>query len=386
MVGRIIVIADDEPLIAGPLARVIQGPNRRVIVCSDAESAAAVIENCAVSLLLTDVRMNSGFGHEGLELVRRASTVANAPQIAVMTGLCHPQIADEARARGAIAVLQKPFDFEDVESLVVRSPLVPIPPSMEMAPLVSHFPRLDGIIGGDGLLPVYQPIYDLTTDPITIHGFESLARYPAGAGFADIRTLLRYAELAGRVTNLDVHLLRNSFQHSRVVAGSFRMFVNVHPETLAVAGQLESIIRDAGAAGHSPESIVVEISEVAEIRDREVVCRMLKELHDQGVGLALDDVGSSVSHLWLFDRIPLDYVKIGPDFGSGFERDSARFRIIRNIQRLASDFGVPTVLEGIETAATLEATRELGISFGQGYHMSRPISAAALADLVDHAA
>lgn len=386
MEGRIVVIADSDPLVAGALAQAIQGQRRRVIVCGDAESVMAVTESYPVSLLLADTGMGSRSGHEGFDLVHHVSGQTHRPRVAVMTGLSDPWIAEVAMARGAVAVLEKPVDLDELESLIVCSSRVPIPSFMEFAPLVSHFPSLEQIVEGTSLTPVYQPIFDLTGHPITIHGFESMARYPEGAGFADIPTLLRYAELSSSVTEIEAHLLRNSLEHWSATAGGFRMFLSVHPATLADGLRIESILRASIEGGGSREDIVIEITEAAKIRDRDVVCKVLTDLHGQGVKLALDDLGASDSNLWLFDKVPLDYVKIGSDFGSGFERDEARTRIVRSICHLASDFGVAVVLEGIETSSTLEAARAMGIQFGQGFHVGMPVSNVVLNEFVDQAA
>ena len=39
---------------------------------------------------------------------------------------------------------------------------------------------------------------------------------------------------------------------------------------------------------------------------------------------------------------------------------------------LAQAFGLQTVAEGVEDAATLQLLRALGVDFAQGYHIARP--------------
>jgi EAL domain-containing protein (putative c-di-GMP-specific phosphodiesterase class I) len=45
---------------------------------------------------------------------------------------------------------------------------------------------------------------------------------------------------------------------------------------------------------------------------------------------------------------------------------------VRNILALAADFGCRVVIEGVETEATRDAARALGIELAQGYLFARP--------------
>ena len=66
------------------------------------------------------------------------------------------------------------------------------------------------------------------------------------------------------------------------------------------------------------------------------------------------------------------FFKISNAFGTGFEADQDKQRVVRNVLALAQDFGCSTILEGIETEATAAAAGELGIELAQGYYFSIP--------------
>ncbi len=78
----------------------------------------------------------------------------------------------------------------------------------------------------------------------------------------------------------------------------------------------------------------------------------------------------------IIDVIRPRFLKISQQFGTGFEEDPTKEKIVRNIIALAADFGCQTILEGVENEATLVAARELGIPLAQGYHLGRPGPAA----------
>ena len=92
---------------------------------------------------------------------------------------------------------------------------------------------------------------------------------------------------------------------------------------------------------------------------------------------AFDDVGSAYSHLDHIDVIRPKFIKTSKQFGTGFECDATKEKIVRSIIALGSEFGCSIIIEGVETEATLAAARELRIPFAQGYLFSRPAPAEA---------
>ncbi len=47
-------------------------------------------------------------------------------------------------------------------------------------------------------------------------------------------------------------------------------------------------------------------------------------------------------------------------------------RIVQSIISIAERFGLRTIAEGVEDAATLKLLRELGADYAQGFHLGRP--------------
>jgi EAL domain-containing protein (putative c-di-GMP-specific phosphodiesterase class I) len=95
-------------------------------------------------------------------------------------------------------------------------------------------------------------------------------------------------------------------------------------------------------------------------------------LREAGVRFALDDHASAYSHISTISMTRPSFIKISNAFGTGFETDRDKQRIVRNVLSLAQDFGCSTVIEGIETEATAAAAGRLGIELAQGYFFSIP--------------
>jgi EAL domain-containing protein (putative c-di-GMP-specific phosphodiesterase class I) len=115
-------------------------------------------------------------------------------------------------------------------------------------------------------------------------------------------------------------------------------------------------------------------------------------LRKLGVSLAIDDFGTGYSSLAYLSSLPIDSLKIDRSFVHGMRMGSKDAEIVRAIVSLGATLGKSVVAEGIETVSQLAQLRELGCEHGQGFHLSRPLTAeqaealleCLLADITDH--
>jgi EAL domain-containing protein (putative c-di-GMP-specific phosphodiesterase class I) len=107
---------------------------------------------------------------------------------------------------------------------------------------------------------------------------------------------------------------------------------------------------------------------------------VLDRLRALGVRLSLDDFGTGHSSLAYLKRLPLDEVKIDRSFVSGMTADENDMVIVRSTIDLARNLGLSVVAEGVESEDTLAELASLRCDTAQGFHLSRPLPADALAD------
>ena len=127
--------------------------------------------------------------------------------------------------------------------------------------------------------------------------------------------------------------------------------------------------------------VVLEVTERSGFTDAAADLAVFERLGEAGVRFALDDHGSAYSHLSLIDRIRPTFIKISQAFGTAFEEDPMRTRVVRHIAAMARDFGCRTILEGVETEATARAAAANAIDLVQGYYFGRPREAACWTDV-----
>ena len=221
-----------------------------------------------------------------------------------------------------------------------------------------------------GLTTAFEPIVAL--DDEHVFAFEALSRMRVGG--VGIEQLFDRAEARGESVALNFAAIRSAFRATATLPADALLFINADPAVVCSA-ELPSVIREGARKAAFPLTrVVVEITERSALLDVSAAARVLAELRLSGVRFALDDFGSGHSHLSQIEMIQPSFLKIGHNFGTAFEQNIARGHIVRNVAAMARDFGCRTILEGIESANTALAARNLGIDYAQGYHFSRAIA------------
>ena len=239
-------------------------------------------------------------------------------------------------------------------------------------------PSFDAILSDVNLIPHFQPIVMLEHPDAPPYGYESLARYRGNIPFCSCEFLFDYAKQLGRIADLELACIRQTLRWGAPLARRGKLFLNLHPHVFNRGHELvETILSECARNAVPTSNLVLEITEQDRLLDETAAVAAAEKLRKAGVQFALDDVGMSYSHLSIIDGIKPSYLKISQHFGTRFETNGSKRKIIRNIIALAADFDCDVVIEGIEEASTSGAAAAIGARFGQGFLYSRPRHAAA---------
>jgi EAL domain-containing protein (putative c-di-GMP-specific phosphodiesterase class I)/ActR/RegA family two-component response regulator len=362
-----ILIVDDDSMVSEAVAGGLARDGRRIIICRDIESARVVVETEEISAIVNDVRFQGDFSFEGLDFLDFLRTEAPSVPMILMTGAATDALEREAFRRGAHGFLRKPFAIEELELLLRETAH-----GIDNLQSIVRVPDLDQILEDDLISVQFQPIVSLSDlRPI---GFEALARIRTESLFGNPELLFRYASRASRTIELEKVCLAGAIRCATGVVGHGQLFLNIHPNSLEDPNLVDHLAAAAGESSLPMERIVLEITEQGSIRSRAGLLQV-RALKDLGVHFAFDDIGVAFSHLPYIDEIRPAWMKISQLFGTDFEKEPTKVKIVRNLANLAESFDSALILEGIETAETAAEAAAIGIGFGQGYHFARPACA-----------
>lgn len=369
-VPECVLIVDDDVDVAEAVALGLEDQGRCVVVCSDTDAADMALDRFPVTHVVSDVQFSGPFGFEGFHFLGRIQERRPGCRVALMTGKATDELRSSSLLAGASAVLAKPFGIAELETALGMSRRGTGEPSQ-----LHRVPSLKELLSGSALASVFQPIVSMAGEPV-VTGFESLARVRNGWPLGDAGTLFEYAERRSQSEALNLACLSHGIAAAKELPGEPDVFLNVDPPLLESPRLISTVLEGAARSGIAPQRIVLEITERSGIPSPAKVGSTLEALRTRGIRFALDDVGSAHSHLAFLDQISPSFMKISQTFGTDFETDSSRERIVRHVLGLARAFGCAVILEGVETEATAAAARALGIELAQGYYFGRPSPAA----------
>ena len=142
------------------------------------------------------------------------------------------------------------------------------------------------------------------------------------------------------------------------------------------------VIRSIETSRINPAAFCFELTEsaaVASINDAEALMQRLRKL---GCGVALDDFGTGLSSLSYLRSMPVSMLKIDGSFVRDILRDERAESMVRAIAQLARAMNITTVAEYVETEEIRTRVRALGVDYGQGFAIARPVPVGEVLDVL----
>ncbi|MFZ6005290.1 MAG: sensor domain-containing protein [Actinomycetota bacterium] len=240
----------------------------------------------------------------------------------------------------------------------------------------------------DELSLEYQPIVELVSGRMI--GVEALARWRHPVrGRVGPDVFIPLAEETGLMEDIGHMVLTRAcsdlvhWQESGAASPSFSVSVNLAPQQLIGRTLLADV--EAALAAHpiEPSCLVLEITEGALMLDTDAAIANLQSLRALGVRIAVDDFGTGYSSLAYLQRFPIDILKIDKSFVDGIDGGPEKSALPHAIIGLAQTLHITPIAEGVERESQRLRLRSLGCELAQGYYFSVPISATAVAALLD---
>ncbi len=232
--------------------------------------------------------------------------------------------------------------------------------------------------GLDGLHVDYQPAVELATGRVL--GAEALARWEDVDGRpVSPELFIPIAEESGLIPEVTRRIvaivLRDLRERLAALAPEvLSISINVSATHLNQSRFLDDLRELTTFAETShPVHLWVELTESGVMVGNETVLRHLGEIAEHGIRVAIDDFGTGYSSFARLRDLPIAGIKVDRSFVSGIQDDQVNQTLVRAQVDIAQELGMLLIAEGVEDEAERSTLESLGVVYGQGFGLHRPM-------------
>ena len=149
--------------------------------------------------------------------------------------------------------------------------------------------------------------------------------------------------------------------------------INLSGASVSDAHLADDIVAALDATGVPGSCLCFEITETAAIGNLAHAILLMEQLKARGCLFSLDDFGSGMSSFSYLKKLPVDYLKIDGAFIRDIASDPIDRAMVAAIHQIGKLMGLKTVAEFVEDDQILAEVRAIGIDYGQGYGLARPV-------------
>jgi len=236
--------------------------------------------------------------------------------------------------------------------------------------------EIDTALASERLLLAAQKIVPLQGAPDGIR-YEMLLRLRLpDERIATPRAFLPAAERYGLAAALDERAVEMTLawlrNHPEIDSGIRHVSLNLGPSAFTDETFAIRLIKRIQASDIAPSKLCFELAETATIANLARASEFMNRLSAIGCRFAIDDFGSGLSSFSWLRGLPIDFLKIDGRLVKDVLDDPIDFTTVRAINEISRAMGKRTIAQFVESPRLLNAVRDIGIDFAQGYHVAEP--------------
>ncbi|GFM20474.1 diguanylate phosphodiesterase [Mycobacterium sp. PO1] len=223
--------------------------------------------------------------------------------------------------------------------------------------------ELESLLAQSNVLSVvFQPMVHLASGEAL--AYEGLTRFPPDSALTPQKWFTTARRL-GRGVAIEHAALREVLTAATRIPDRYPVAVNLSPSAV-----LDPSIQELLVSVDRP--LIVEVTEHEPFP--ESFGADLEKLRGAGVSVAVDDAGAGYASFVQLLRLRPDIIKIDGELVDGIDENPVKRAFATALKALGAELGAKIVAEAVETPAQLDTLTRLGIEYGQGFLLGRPVS------------
>jgi len=237
--------------------------------------------------------------------------------------------------------------------------------------------RLDAFLHDGRLHLRCQQVMPIGVDTALLPYYEILLGVE-GEGGQEIEPMhfIHAVERLQRAHEVDIWVMRSVFEWIGANRSDFASVggfaINLSATSLSnpeVMRYLQKVLPDSD---FPTSKITFEITETAAIESYGAAQDFIREIRRYGCKFSLDDFGSGFTSYAHLKNLRTDTLKIDGSFVKDMLQNPGDHAMVRSMNDIGHSLGLLTVAEYVESPMLLNALREIGVDYVQGYAIHKP--------------
>jgi len=213
----------------------------------------------------------------------------------------------------------------------------------------------------------WQPKVDMRNGHIL--GFEALVRWnhpKDGPVPADVLIeTIEQSHLLEAFTYLSLDVVLEQYAALQHLLGDAAICINVSARMLERPGFVGHVVETTARHGVDPSRVMLELTETALIANPAQARRVIEQLQDHRISLAIDDFGAGFTSFGYLREFAVSEIKIDRSFISRFTESRFDQSLVHSLVVLCESLGIPLIAEGVENAETQAMLVAMGCHGGR---------------------
>jgi diguanylate cyclase (GGDEF)-like protein/PAS domain S-box-containing protein len=231
--------------------------------------------------------------------------------------------------------------------------------------------KIQQAIADDRLTLYFQPILEIKCRKTAY--FEALVRLEIDNKVIEPEEFIPALEREGYMNLLDRQVISKAIYYLSEHQGLNKIAINLSAQGFSDERLVPLIKEKLKEYRVDPTRIIFELTESASLSNLTATQNIVERLSDLGCAFSIDDFGTGFSTFSYLKQLPAQSVKIDGSFIIELATNPIDRALVKAIYEVATALDKKTVAEFVENEETLNLLEEIGVTYAQGYHLSKPI-------------
>ena len=231
--------------------------------------------------------------------------------------------------------------------------------------------RLQQAIIDDNLVMHFQPVWSYDDNDVAY--FEALVRLQVADKLSYPNEFIPALERAEDISFLDHQVVHKTIKLASENPKLHRVAINLSAQAFSDERLLPLIEEKLSQYNVAGERIIFELTESASLTNVSGTRRMIEQLSKLGCKFSIDDFGTGFSTFAYLKELPAHSVKIDGSFVKDMICNDVDRTLVEAISNVAMVLNKTSVAEFVETKEIFDSLKSLGVTYAQGYFISRPL-------------